>query len=100
MYGFNLFKKVPDTYRLTGYRLLTNFDKERLEIHKTAIQVYRIIFDTCHGLKIDKASNEYCDYGLWILKEHGTVDLSRYWDILKKIEVYDININKEESNNG
>jgi hypothetical protein len=65
------------------YELITNFNKDCYEVYEEALERYTLLSDAPKKLKLDVASNEYCDYGLWI-KSDESGDLSVFWRIYKE----------------
>jgi len=65
------------------FELVTNFNKDKYGIYEEALERYKLLSDKPKELKLDIASNEHCDYGLWV-KVFG--DLSVFWTIYREVE--------------
>ena len=65
------------------FELVTNFSKKDYGIYEEALERYKLLSDKPKELKLDIASNDHCDYGLWV-KDFG--DLSVFWKIYDEVK--------------
>ena len=72
--------KSKPTYNSLGYRLLTNFGRDRLELYIESLDEYN-----GNNIMIGESSNNCSDYGLWKI-ENELGDLQDFWNIYHKIK--------------